>query len=361
MRAAVCYDFASPLVIADVELEGPRSDEVCVELVACAICHSDILYMDGAWGGALPSVLGHEAAGVVREVGADVRGMAPGDHVIVTLIRACGECFYCGHGETYLCDGEFSRDAASPLREQGGRPLLQGLRTGAFAEQVTVHHSQLAALPKDMALDSASLLACGVLTGFGAVANTAAMKPGSSAVIVGLGGVGLNSVQAAAILGANPIIGVDLAAHKLDIAPQFGATHALNPQQIDVVERIKYLTEGRGADFAFVTVGSKHAVDQGLAVLRPGGTAVIVGMPASGVLNTFEPGELAGNAQRVLGSKMGSGNLRVDIPKLIDLYYRKQLKLDELISGRYPLERINEAIQSVRDGEALRNVVVFER
>lgn len=330
-----------------------------MQVAACAICHSDIHFWEGAWGGALPAVYGHEAAGVVEEVGATVAGFSVGDHVVVTLIRSCGRCHFCAQGEPVLCEASFSLDRQSPISAKGGGSIVQGLRTGAFAEYVTVHASQAAVIPKEMPLDSASLLACGVITGVGAVVNTAAVRAGSSVVVIGTGGVGLNSVQGAAIAGASPIIAVDLSDMKLVAAKDFGATHTINPARENVVERVRALTNGRRADYVMVTVGAKPAIEQGLTLIRRGGNLVIVGMPASGVLTEFDPGWLASDGQRILGSKMGSARLAIDVPNLVRLYQQGRLKLTELISGRYKLAEINSAIASVVRGEALRNVIIF--
>jgi S-(hydroxymethyl)glutathione dehydrogenase/alcohol dehydrogenase len=233
------------------------------------------------------------------------------------------------------------------------------MRTGAFAEKVTVHASQVAVIPEDIAFDSASLLACGVITGLGAVFNTAQVPAGSDVVVVGTGGVGLNSVQGAALCGARSVIALDLSDSKLAAARRFGATHALNPSREDVTDAIRQLTRGRGADFVFVTVGAKRAIEQAFPALARGGAVVIVGMPPDGTEIGFDPVVLAARSQKVLGSKMGSARVGIDVPYLVDLYRQGRLKLDELITGRYPLEEINAAIAGVTKGEALRNVIVF--
>ena len=219
--------------------------------------------------------------------------------------------------------------------------------------------SQVCVIPKSVPLDVASILACGVLTGFGAVVNTANVSAGSSVAVIGCGGVGVNSIQAAAITGAGPIIAIDVLDEKLEWARGFGATDVINGRKEQVVERVMALTDQRGVDFAFITVGAKNAAEQALALLARAGTAVVVGMPASGVVAEYDPGELASKGQSLLGSKMGSSSVKRDIPRLVDLYQRGALRLDELISGRYRLEEINEAIASVKRGEALRNLVVF--
>jgi Zn-dependent alcohol dehydrogenase len=359
MKAAICLEFGKPLVIEEVELLPPRTGEVQVKLAACAICHSDILYAEGAWGGELPAVYGHEAAGVVESVGEGVTTIQAGDHVLVTLIRSCGTCYYCSKGDQVRCETTFQLDEQSPLRTLDGKPIAQGLRTAAFAESVVVDASQLALIPKDVPLDSASILSCGVITGFGAVVNTAQIKSGSSVVVIGTGGVGLNSVQGAAVAGAEKIIALDLSDAKLEAARQFGATHTVNVGHENARKSVKSLTNGRGADYVFVTVGAKSALEQGFKLLCKGGTLVIVGMTADGVKIEFDSCAFASVEQRILGSKMGSTRLTTDIPWYISLYQQKRLKLDELISGRYPLEKINEAIADVSQGDALRNVLIF--
>ena len=359
MKAAVCREFGKPLVIEEVSLADAGPGEVKVKLAATAICHSDISYADGAWGGDLPAVYGHECAGVVESVGLGVTTVKPGDAVVVTLIRSCGHCHGCVRGMPVTCSTQFPLDAKSPLTDKSGKPLVQSMRTGGFAEQVLVHESQCVAIPGDVPMTSASLLACGVITGFGAVTNTAQVPAGSHVVVIGTGGVGLNSIQGARVCGARTVIAVDIADNKLEAAKGFGATHGINSSKEDVLERVMQLTESRGADYVFVTVGAKGAFDSSYAMLAKGGSTVLVGMPASGVMSEIDPGTMAAYSQNVLGSKMGSARIQVDIPNLVDLYKQKRVKLDELITKTYPLEQINEAIAAVKRGEALRNVIVF--
>jgi S-(hydroxymethyl)glutathione dehydrogenase/alcohol dehydrogenase len=359
MKAAVCRAFGEPLVIEEVALDPPGAGEVAVDLAACAICHSDIIFADGGWGGQLPAVYGHEAAGVVRQVGQGVDDIRPGDHVVVTLIRSCGHCGSCAQGAPVTCETSFARDSQTPLHRPNGEALTQGVRTGAFAEAVVVDASQVVVIPSTVPLDAASLLACGVITGFGAVTNTAGLRPGTTAVVIGAGGVGLNAVQGAAISGARMVIALDVVEAKLEAARRFGATHTVNAGAPDAVEQVRRLT-GRGADYVFVTVGAKAAIPQALAMAARSGTIVLVGMPASGVTVAVDPGDIAHNNLRVLGSKMGGAHIQADIPKLVMLYQEGRLKLDELISGRYPLAKINDAIASARSGAALRNVILFK-
>lgn len=359
MKAAVCREFGKPLIIEDLDIRPPQSGEIRVRLAACAICHSDIHYMEGAWGGELPAVYGHEAAGIVDGIGPGVDLIRPGDHVVVTLIRACGHCYFCARGEPYMCETQFSLDEQTPLCDRTGAPVVHGLRTAAFAEFVVVHQSQVVKIPDAMPLDSASLLACGVITGLGAVVNTAKVPAGSSVVVIGAGGVGLNSVQGARLAGAHPVIAVDLADIKLEAAVEFGASHAINPSRQDLPAVVRTLTAGRGADYVFVTVGSGPAITDGVGLLRCSGTCIVVGMPAVGVKMDIEAVDFAGMGQTVTGSKMGSTRPHIDVPKLVELYDNKRLKLDELVTARYPLDEINEAVAAANNGEALRNVIVF--
>lgn len=358
MKAAVCRAFGEPLTIEDVTLAPPGPGEVLVDIAVCAVCHSDISYIDGDWGGPLPALYGHEASGVVAAVGDGVLGVAPGDHVIVTLIRWCGECRMCLAGLHVACETSFALDEQGPIRDASGAEVHQSMRTGAFAEQVVVHQSQVVVIENDVPMDAAALFACGIITGVGAVTNTAGVEAGSHVVVIGTGGVGLNTVQGAVIAGAATITAVDLEDSKLAAAVAFGATHTVNAVG-DVRKAVRTATGGAGADYVFVTVGVKAAIDQSFGLLGAGGAVVLVGIPANGVMSQIDPGKMAARNQRVLGSKMGTARIRDDIPRLIAEYQAGRIKVDELITGRYPLADINEAIASVVRGEALRNVIVF--
>lgn len=362
MKAAVCRAFGQPLVIEEVTLDAPQAGEVRVRVRAVAVCHSDVNLIRGHWQGwALdaPIVAGHEAAGTVQEVGAGVTHVKPGDPVIISLLRACGHCYYCTLGLPFLCEGQFALASERRVHDASGAPLNVGTNMGAFAEEIVVEQSQVVPLPADMPLDRACLLACGVITGLGAVVNTARVAPGSSVVVVGVGGVGLNAIQGAALSGAYPIIAVDVLDNKLAAAQTFGATHTLNAKQADVVKAVRGLTAGRGADYAFITVGNANAVSQAFGYVRRAGSVVAVGMPPAGAQAAVTVGDFVYNGQKLLGSEMGSTHLNVDVPKLVALYQAGRLKLDELVTRRYPLDRINDAIDSMERGEALRNVVIL--
>jgi Zn-dependent alcohol dehydrogenase len=361
MKAAVCYEFGKPLTIEELEIDPPKKGEVKVRLAATAICHSDLHALKGEGSGSVPIVLGHEAGGRVEELGDSVSLVKPGDRVVVCLLRSCGRCFYCTLGFPHLCEGDFALNRESRLRNRRGQVINHGLRTAAFAEYCIVDQSQLVRVPENLPLDRASLLACGVITGVGAVINTAQVEPGSSVVVIGTGGVGLNAVQGAALAGAHPIIAMDLLDNKLEAARTFGATHFVNSaDQNKTVKAVKDLTSGRGADYVFVTVGSAAAATLALGLARKRGNVIIVGMPAPGATSSFQVNPLVRGEQRIMGSFMGSTRPSVGIPRLIDLYQHGRLKLDELITARYPLERINEAIEAIENGQALRNVIFFD-
>lgn len=359
MQAAVCYEFGKPLVVETVEIDPPQAGEVRVRMAACAICHSDVHEVRGEWGGTAPVVSGHEAAGVIESVGAGVTRVKPGDHVVVSLLRQCGECYYCTIGKPFRCEKSFPLDSESRLRNRDGVALRHGIRTAAFAEYAVVEQSQVVAIPKEIPLECASLLACGVITGLGAVTNTAGVETGSRVAVVGCGGVGLNAIQGAVLSGASQIIAIDILDNKLAAAKSFGATHTLNARNGDVVQAVQALTEGRGVDYAFATVGSPRAIEQIIDMTHKGGTAVIVGMPANNEVMFSVNAHNITTGRTITGSPMGSTRLFVDVPRLVQLYQEGRLKLDELITKRYPLAQINEAITSMERGEALRNVIVF--
>ncbi len=359
MKAAVCREFGQPLVLEEVSLGELGPTDVHVDVSACAVCHSDIHYAEGAWGGYLPAVFGHEAAGVVTAIGADVDGVVVGDHVVVTLIRSCLDCPQCNRGNLVFCETPFAADQSQRLSNESGDEIQAALLCGAFAEEVVVDHSQVVAIPKDMSFTVASLLACGVITGVGAVTNTSTIDDASTVIVVGAGGVGLNAIQGAAIVGAPVVIAVDLAQEKLEIAKEFGATHVATPDTIKQVIR-EATGGGKGVSHCLVSVGSSPAITSALRYIEPGGELVIVGMPALGNEIEIDPVVIAAVGHRIVGSKMGTSDIRRDIPQLIEWYQDGKLKLDELISGTYALDEINTAIEDVANGATIRNVVLMD-
>ncbi len=358
MKAAVCYEFGKPLSVEEVDLDPPQKGEVKVRVAATAVCHSDIHVLRGELGGGkLPLVAGHETSGYVEETGEGVASVKPGDPVVVSLLKSCRRCPQCVSGRPHLCETRFPLMTESRLHTKKGEDIAHMVGTATFAEYAIIDESQTVKIPDDMPMDRACMLACGVITGFGAVVNRAKVESLKSAVIVGTGGVGLNAVQGAAFSGAYPIISVDMLDNKLEASRTFGATHTVNAANSDAVEEIKKITGGRGADYVFVTVGSAAAVQQAVSMLGTRGLLVVVGLPGMGSTITIPP--FLGGERMITSSTMGTTKLSVDVPKLVDLYKAGQLKLDELITDHYPLDRINEAIESVERGEALRNIITF--
>jgi S-(hydroxymethyl)glutathione dehydrogenase/alcohol dehydrogenase len=357
IKAAVCHAFGEPFVIEDIEIRAPIDGEVEVTLAACAICHSDITYAEGHWGGSLPAVYGHEAAGTVTATGPTAKGVAIGDKVVVTLIRSCGTCPSCSAARPTNCEEPYDGDHG-PIKTADGGKLHQAMACGGFAEKVVVDASQVVTLPDGISMEAASLLACGVITGIGAVVNAAKVRPGQDVVVIGAGGVGLNAIQGAKIAGARRIVAVDMEPSKLAIAREFGATDAVLASTDEPWRLAKSLI-GRGADAVLVTVGVAAVYDQAPRYLAKGGNVVMVGMPASGAFSSYEAANFAASGQGMIGSKMGDVVIKRDIPWMVDLYAQGRLKLDELISGTWSLDQINEAIADTKTGAAKRNVIVF--
>jgi Zn-dependent alcohol dehydrogenase len=358
ITAAVCHEFGAPLTVETVSLRAPIAGEVEITLKAVAICHSDISYAGGAWGGSLPAVYGHEAAGHVTAVGDGVMGVAMGDTIVVTLIRSCGTCPSCAQGKPVICETPYDGDYG-PLKTVDGGKLHQAMASGAFAERVVVSQSQVVKIPNTLPMDAASLLSCGVITGVGSVVNAAGLRAGQDVVVIGAGGVGLNAIQGARIAGARRIVAVDMTQEKLDIAAEFGATDGVLATESKPWGAAKQAM-GRGADAVIVTVGAIPAYDQAPRYLANGGKVIMVGMPHSSDMSTYEPVMLAATGQGMVGSKMGDVVIQRDIPWMVDLYEQGRLKLDELISGRWRLDQINEAIEDTKTGAARRNVIIFD-
>ncbi|MBK0327410.1 Zn-dependent alcohol dehydrogenase [Rhodobacteraceae bacterium F11138] len=358
IKAAVCREFGAPLVIEDIQLDAPGTGQVEVTLDAVAICHSDISFADGAWGGHLPAVYGHEAAGTITALGDAAADFQIGDTVIVTLIRACGTCPNCAGGKPTICDTPVD-NVAGPIRTDDGGPLMQAMACGAFAEKVVVHHSQIVRIPAAMSREAACLLSCGVITGVGAAVNAAGLRAGQDVVVIGAGGVGLNAIQGARIAGARRIIAVDMTEEKLEIAKSFGATHGVLATVSKPWRAAQQALGGRGADAVMVTVGAIPAYDEAPNYLGRGGKVVMIGMPHADGMATYSPMGMSYQGQGMIGSKMGDTVIQRDIPWMVDLYEQGRLKLDELISGRWRLDQINEAIADTKSGSAKRNVIVF--
>ncbi|EAQ01695.1 oxidoreductase, zinc-binding dehydrogenase family protein [Pseudooceanicola batsensis HTCC2597] len=358
IRAAVCREYNAPLQIEEVMLREPGMGEVAVDIEAVAICHSDISFWQGGFGGALPAVYGHEAAGKVIAVGEAVVGIKPGDSVCVTLIHACGHCTTCQSGKPTICETPVDNLTGSPIETPEGEPVFKAMASGAFAEKVVVDQSQICVIPDDIGKDVASLISCGVITGVGAAVFAADIEVGQDVVVIGAGGVGLNAIQGARIAGARRIVAVDMLPEKLEVAKEFGATDTVLAEGKPWAEVKKIL--GRGADAVLVTVGVAQVYDQAPRYLGWGGRIVMVGMPHGDKTSTYSPLIMANQGQGIVGSKMGDMVIKRDIPWIVDMYKQGRLKLDELISGRWTLEQINEAIEDTKSGAARRNVIMMK-
>tara|TARA_B100001057_G_C22840941_1_gene947084 strand:+ start:725 stop:1810 length:1086 start_codon:yes stop_codon:yes gene_type:complete len=357
IKAAVSHEFNKPLTVEDIMLRLPFNNEVEVTLGAVAICHSDISYMEGAWGGFLPAVYGHEASGRISNMGDNVEGFTIGDRVVVTLIRSCGNCINCKQGKPTSCMTD-SDGSDGPLKTLNGGKLMQAMACGAFAEKVVVDKSQIVKVSKKISYETAALMACGVITGIGSVVNAARIKPGQDVIVIGAGGVGLNAIQGARLAGARRIIAVDLYEEKLKIAIEFGATDGILSKKGSPWKLAKEKLGG-GADAVFVSVGAVSAYDTAPLYLTQGGQVVMLGMTRTSEFSTFKPVNLAAASQKLVGSKMGDTVIERDIPWIADLYLQNRLKLDELISKKWTLNQINEAIFDTKSGSAKRNLIVF--
>ena len=364
MKAAVLYERKAPVKIDDVDIDPPKAGEVLVKIVANGVCHSDYSVMNGVLPLPLPTVLGHEGAGIVEEVGPGVTLVKPGDHVVLSAVSYCGHCFYCSVGEFPQCDSMamamvrgLMTDGTSRLHKNG-KMIHPMVGLASMAQYAVVAEIACIKIPQEVPLQTACLVGCGVMTGVGAAINTANVASGSSTVVIGCGGVGLNVLQGCVLAGAATIIAVDLLDNKLETAKQFGATHTINPQRQDVVKTVRSLTEGRGADYAFEVIGLGKTIELAYACIRRRGMAVIVGAAAREDQVTLPAASFL--SEKILkGSAYGSGRPRVDMPRLIDLYMKKKLKLDELITRTYPLEDVNEAMTALERGEVIRSVIVM--
>lgn len=361
MKAAVLHTVNQPLAIEDVTLQKPGPREVLIRTKVAGLCHSDLHFMEGLYPHPLPAVLGHESAGVVEQVGADVTYVKPGDHVVTCLSVFCGTCDNCATGRTVICtntDVKMLPGQSKRLSWKGGEQMHQFLNLSSFAEQMLVHENAIVKIRRDMPLELAALIGCGVITGYGAVVNTAKVVAGETVAVIGCGGVGMAAINGAAIAGAGRIIAIDTNPAKLQLATKLGATDLINPKDGDPVEQVKNLTNG-GVQHAFEVLGSKKTAEQAFQMLAVGGTATIVGMVPFG-----EKIELHGfdflRERKLQGSSMGSNHFRVDMPRLIEFYMRGKLHLDDWISAKLKLSEINEGFANMKAGKTLRSVVMFD-
>ena len=382
-RAAVMYETekprpyaeSQPLVIEEIELDGPGEGEVLVEIAGAGLCHSDLSTLNGAIArpvarhlkttGPQPIVMGHEASGIVREVGPGVQDLQPDDHVVFSFVPMCGHCKYCSIGRPVLCvSGGKANLAGTLLRntirfhKPGGVPVLHYLGAAAFSQYTVAAQESLVKIDKNIPLDKAALFGCAIITGVGAVINTARVSPGESVVIFGLGGVGLSALMGAKLAGAFPIIAVDTQPAKFELARRLGADHTINALETDLVKTIKALSEG-GTDFAFEAVGNAKVLAQAYEVTQRGGKTVCIGMAPPSQQLSIQASNLTYMEKTLMGSFMGSAVPRRDIPRLINLYMNGKLPVDELVSQYLPLEDINAGFDRLAEGATVRQLIKF--
>jgi NDMA-dependent alcohol dehydrogenase len=363
MKAPVLLKVREPLVVEDVELEEPRAGEVLVKMAASGVCHSCLHAADGSWAEPqVPMVLGDEGAGVVEQVGPGVSRLKAGDHVILSWAPSCGWCENCVRGHPVRCENRppvgRMLDGTTRMRLRG-QDVYHYASIATFGSYSVVPETAAIKIDQDLPLEVAALIGCSVMTGVGAVLNTARVQAGESLVVFGCGGIGLNAIQGGRLASAEPLIGVDVVASKLDYARALGATHTIDASREDVVARVFELTHGRGADHAVVAVGSTRAVGTAWQTLGKGGTCVVVGLPPVGEKIEIDPGSLVGPERRLLGSSYGSASVFADFPRMIRLYRAGKLKIDELITRRYTIDEANEAFRALAAGELARGILVF--
>ncbi|MHB8248210.1 MAG: S-(hydroxymethyl)glutathione dehydrogenase/class III alcohol dehydrogenase [Acidithiobacillus sp.] len=367
VRAAVAFGANQPLSMETVQLEGPRAGEVLVEIKATGVCHTDAYTLSGMDPeGLFPTILGHEGAGVVVEVGAGVRSLKPGDHVIPLYVPECRECEYCTSGKTNLCQAVRETqgrgvmpDGSSRFSFQG-EPLYHYMGTSTFANYTVVPEIALAKIREDAPFDKVCYIGCGVTTGLGAVINTAKVRPGDKVVVFGLGGIGLNVIQGARMSGAGMIVGVDINPAKRPLAEQFGMTHFVNPKEVegDLVPYLVNLTKG-GADYSFECIGNVDLMRQALECCHKGwGTSVIIGVAGAGQEIRTRPFQLV-TGRNWRGSAFGGAKGRRDVPKIVDWYMEGKIHIDEMITHTLPVAQINEAFDLMHRGESIRTVLTF--
>jgi S-(hydroxymethyl)glutathione dehydrogenase / alcohol dehydrogenase len=362
IKAALFHGAKQPLAIEQVEIDKPNGREVLVRTVAAGVCHSDLHFVDGLFALNAPAILGHESAGVVEEVGERVTYVQPGDHVIACLSVFCGHCDQCLSGHPNRCANraELQRSSTErPRLSQDGQPVVQFADISGYAEKMLLHENAVVKITKEMPLDKAALIGCGVTTGVGAALNTAKVEPGSTVAVFGAGGVGLAAIQGARIAGARRIIAVDVFESKLATAKRLGATDTVDASSADPVKAIKDMTGG-GVDYSFEAIGLKSAAEQAFYCLGPGGTATVIGMIPAGQKIEIEGRYFYSTERKIQGSTMGSNRFRIDMPRYIDFYMQGRLNLDDMVSRKAPLDGVNEAFRAMKAGEVARTVLMFD-
>ena len=359
MKAAVLFAPGAPFEIRDVALDAPQSHEVRVRVAASGLCHSDWHFACGDLPVEVPAVLGHEVAGIVEAVGDSVTTVQVGDHVVSCSLIFCGHCDQCVSGRSHTCADKPERSKSGPARmTMAGRPVFQGSKLGGFAEEILVHENGIVRIDRAMPLDRAALLGCGVLTGFGAVVNSAQVRPDSRVVVIGTGGVGLNVLQTAKLAGARQIVAVDINPAKEALARQFGATDFVLGGD-DAVAAVRDITHG-GADYAFEVIGLPATIAQGIQMMAVAGVMTIVGATKLGATIPVPGIAMLFNEWRVQGTFFGSSAFVRDIPRLARMYLEGRIDLDNLVSRRIGLDQINDGFATMLAGSGARNVIVFD-
>lgn len=358
-KAAVLYGVNQPLQIQDIEVDEPQAGEVLIKTSASGVCHSDLHFMEGKWMYPMPSVLGHESAGVVEKVGSGVSNVKPGDRVVVAFVQSCGNCDRCTTGRPNLCQNTQSLQRMGRIKLDG-KPIPQFAGMSAFAEYQLVSSKACVHVPDDVPMEVAALIGCSVMTGIGAVTNTVKLQVGQTVAVVGCGGVGLNIIQGARLAGASRIIAVDLLENKLAAAREFGATDVVDASKGDPIKQVQEMTGG-GVDYAFEAIGLMKTAQDAWGMARRGGQAVIVGMlPLAEQLTIPNAGTGFLGEKGIVGSYYGSTRQTYDMPWLMELYRQKRIKIDEIITKRWSLDQINEAYESLKGGEVNRSVLVMD-
>ncbi len=361
VKAAVLYNFGEALKVESLDLRAPNADEVVVKLGASGVCHSDLSVQQAKLPFPPPVVLGHEGAGTVEEVGKDVRHLKPGDHVVLSWVENCGRCHFCIAGHAHLCDAMMASmmSGGELVFRKGDTHIARMAGVASFAERTVVRGNAAIKIPDDVPFDRACLVGCGVMTGVGAAMNTAKVQPGDTVAVFGCGGVGLNAIQGAVLCGASRVIAVDLAPAKLELAKTFGATDVVNGKDGGAPDQIRALTNGLGVDFAFEVIGIPAVITEAYMSLKRGGKVIVVGVPPMGEMVQI-PGQMISLEEKsIVGSLYGSANMKRDMPRLVELYQGKKLKLDELVSKRIKLEDVNTAFADMEKGAVARSVIVF--
>jgi S-(hydroxymethyl)glutathione dehydrogenase/alcohol dehydrogenase len=358
-RAAILREIGKPLELDDIELAPIAPDQVRVRIAASGVCHSDLSQATGVLPAGAPCVLGHEGAGVIEAVGAEVHHVKPGDHVVIAWTAACRHCWFCEHGEFYLCRNAVADSYSMPYaKDVGGNPLVTSMGVSSFATATNCLGRAVVPIDPDIPLDIASLLGCGVATGAGAAWNTAPVAHGSAVAVIGLGGVGLAALMASAVRGAATIIAVDPVASRRDVAESFGATHLIDPADGDVAKQIRAITGRRGADTVFEAVGRSATIDAAIKATRRGGTTCVVGAATPGDNLSLSAYDLFMNAKTLVGCQYGSVVPGRDFPMLLDLWRSGRLPLERLITRRIGLDEVNDAFDDLTHGRGIRTVIV---